>query len=235
MIFPNVLPTTRTRRIALIRCIISFVTSASVALVVMCVFTFIASGTCRAQRLFFVRQQLRIPNFALEKLSNQLNAGECCAESEVEKIREEFWVSDRSCANFQPLTLNTFNVIICSDPGECNFAPNWDNDDVLDNMTNLAEHSSFQRGGYPYTKPSKDWVQSCDELVAALQSTEDDEMRGDIAVAIGQQNEQMRVAFVERGACVALEKALSLTSCDSSARYDIDFALRSLARHTSRC
>jgi hypothetical protein len=126
----------------------------------------------------------------------------------------------------------TTNAIICSDPGEWNFMPNWKNADILANMANLAQHASFQRGGSPYYEPDTDWVQSCDDLVAALQLTEDDEIRGDIAVAIGQQNEDMRVAFIERGACVALEEALSLTCCDSSARYDIDFALRSLARPT---
>jgi hypothetical protein len=97
-------------------------------------------------------------------------------------------------------------------------------------MVNLHVHSEFRKGRYGSTPPSKDLTESCIALVVALQTTSDDEIRGDIAVAFGQQNEETRLILARVGACLALVKALTLSSCEDT-RDKIDFSVRSLARH----
>lgn len=82
------------------------------------------------------------------------------------------------------------------------------------------------------TPPSKDLTESCIALVVALQTTSDDEIRGDIAVAFGQQNEETRHILARVGACLALVEALTLSRCDDT-RDKIDFSVRSLARHSN--
>lgn len=128
----------------------------------------------------------------------------------------------------------TFNFMVFSDPGETNFSPDWHDEQINADMKNLDVHSRIQQGKREYvsTPPIKDWVESCMSLVAALQKASDDRIKGDIAVAIGQQNEEMRLTFIQRGACVALANALISTDCNETIR-KIDFSLRSLARHSS--
>jgi hypothetical protein len=102
----------------------------------------------------------------------------------------------------------------------------------MDNMINLHLHSQLQQGRYVGTPPSKDLTESCIALVVALQTTSDDEIRGDIAVAFGQQNEETRHILARAGACLALVEALTLSRCDDT-RDKIDFSVRSLARHSN--
>ena len=67
--------------------------------------------------------------------------------------------------------------MLYSDPGQDNFWPLWDDKDgqIAEAMKSLTEHS-------------EGWAQSCTSLLSALSSTSDDEMRRDIAICIGQQN-----------------------------------------------
>ena len=123
-------------------------------------------------------------------------------------------------------------AFVLSDPGEMNFWPDYDTSELeglIESMANLTEHWSFQNGQCS-TRPSKDWAESVRDIVAALHSTQDDDIRGDIAVCIGQQTEEVRLAFVQAQACAALVKALTSQDC-INALHRIDFSLRSLARH----
>ena len=110
--------------------------------------------------------------------------------------------------------------MLYSDPGQDNFWPLWDDKDgqIAEAMKSLTEHS-------------EGWAQSCTSLLSALSSTSDDEMRRDIAICIGQQNNDTRAALIQAGAPRVLEQAMAKTT-DSEARYMLDFAMRSLARHS---
>ena len=122
-------------------------------------------------------------------------------------------------------------MFVLSDPGEMNFSPHYDAPELegmIQSMENLTEHWSFQHGRSS-SRPSKHWAECVRDLVAALHSTADDDIRGDVAVCIGQQNEEMRLAFVQANACAALVKALTSQNCED-ALHKYDFSLRSLAR-----
>ena len=162
----------------------------------------------------------------------------------IAKERAKSFGSATGSTHKLPMTKpHTCNTFMLSDPGEDNYSGLNDIDGMLDEvdeaMQILAEHSWFQRRHYAVaTRPSKDWPGSIPVLVAALLSTQNDDVRGEIAVCMGQQNEEMRFAFIQAGACAALVKALTIqnqnneqTNCSDDSRCKIDFALRSLARH----
>ncbi len=102
-------------------------------------------------------------------------------------------------------------------------------EDVIQSMENLTEHWSLQHGRSSHC-PSKHWSDSVRALVAALHSASNDDIRGDIAVCIGQQNEEVRLAFIQAHACAGLVNALTSQNCED-ALHKYDFSLRSLARH----